>query len=227
MLRKLSEILILVAGLIPAVSAGSSAWAGEHRHADDFEIGVSAGGQLEAVFDEDEAFLLPPVDGLLQGWAAGDPGFLSVEENEPDKGLFVLDAEADIVLEVLALDPAFKLRDAGFVPIPPGGQFALGMPPIHIHPGAWHIDSTDPGFMPSQTIWQGTFRLIDLRPDGHAPSEPFTRLFTNVEPHGDGEDAQPVPAVSATGMLTLAVLLAGLLALCFGRPKSANHGKRA
>ena len=62
----------------------------DHGHADDATIGftvcVDAGNRLGVEFDGDEVFELPEVDGVLVGWVGDEPGFNTLEADEPDEG---------------------------------------------------------------------------------------------------------------------------------------------
>lgn len=172
---------ITAAFLFNAAAFALPAYA-QHDHEDDAELGQWE-GQLVAVFDSDEVFSLAETSGLLTGWAGDAPGFLTVEEDEPDEGLLMLDPTAVLALEVVNMDPGFKAHTPGFANVLAiaGDTWTIGSAPFDDHP-TWHIDSTDAGFDPAQTEWTGVFRIIDLGPTGYAASETFTMTFTNLPP---------------------------------------------
>lgn len=150
-------------------------------HEGDIIVGVSATGQLVIEFDDDEQVALPAVSGLLFGFLGDEPGFLSIDKDEPDEDIFTLGAGANIVLEVIAFDDALKAWRPGFAGFlaNPGDLWNIGAAPFDAHP-FWHIDSTDAGFVapPGQTKWSATFRLLDTGSTGYAPSDPITVTFT-------------------------------------------------
>lgn len=185
--------IVVQLGLILSLALfAAPAWAGddhddedEHGHADDFIVGVifaNPEGQIEAEFDFDEIFELPEIDGVITGFALDDPGFASLDEDEPDEGIFMLDPTTEIVFELVSSDPAFKIHTPGFADIlvAPGDQWLIGAPPFDEHV-TWHIDTTDPSYDPGQIIYPVTFRLLDVGATGYAPSEDFTVMFTNAE----------------------------------------------
>ncbi len=162
--------------------ANTPAMAGDdHGHADDVVIGVSSTGQLVVEFAADGQFPLPAIGLLLFGFGDDDPGFLSIDKDEPDEDIFMLGAGANIALEVIAFDDALKLWRPGFAGFltNPGDLWNIGAAPFDAHP-YWHIDSTDAGFVapPGQTRWSATFRLLDSGSTGYAPSDPITVTFT-------------------------------------------------
>jgi hypothetical protein len=164
----------------------SPVWSGP-VHEEDVIVGRSAGGQLR-VEHNGETTLLPPVNGLINGWALDEPGFLGLSKDEPLEDFFVLEDGAQIQLEVLSFDLAFQGWTPGFASIfhLPGDVWTIGGAEFDEHP-TWHINSDHPGFDPNQVEWQATFRLLDVGSTAYNPSEPITLTFTNVpEPGGLG-----------------------------------------
>ncbi len=168
---------------LAAGAAASAAWAGD-EHSGDFVVGVSGAGQLAVEGDFDEAFLLPPIAFPVSGWALDDPGFMSLDADEPDEDFFVLGAGANVVFEIVALDPAMKVWRPAFLGVldEAGEQWMLGES-FDLHPW-WHIDSEDGGFNPLQTEWSVSFRMIDTGTTGYEASEVYTARFTNVPEPG-------------------------------------------
>jgi hypothetical protein len=156
-----------------------------HQHEGDviigFRLGVNDANQLALELEADHATELPPVDGILAGWAGEDPGFESLEEDEPDEGFYALIPGAEIVLDVIGCTSGFKAHTPGFADRldSPGDQLILGGPPFHVHL-EWHIDSSDPGFDPERHAFSFTAKLLDTGTTAYGPSEPFTLHFTNL-----------------------------------------------
>lgn len=150
-------------------------------HEGDVEVGVDMTGKLTVGFED--PFDLPVLEpALLHGWGIDEPGFASVEEDEPDEGLYVLDPDANVAVEFVSADDAFNMWVPPFfseILDTPGERWALGGSDFDIHP-YWQIDSDDPDFDPLQTAWSITLKLVDTR-DGlgvaHADSDPFTLRF--------------------------------------------------
>ena len=179
--------LLLLASLGLAVAPG---WAQPRHHEGDLIIGwtdLDAGGSavaptLAVEFGEDHAgfdeqHALSPVHGPLWGWLGGEPGFEALETDEPDEHLFTLTPGADVMFEVVALDPGLNIWLPGF-----GGQLgvgdthSLGGYDLHSHL-AWHIDSTVPGVDPVLYTYSATFRLLDSGTTGYLPTGDYTLTF--------------------------------------------------
>lgn len=128
----------------------------------------------------EQAAVLDPVDGLLKGWADNSPGFDHVTQPVPADDLYPLESGADIWLEIVALDPAFRVIDASFQVLDqPGERTRLGDAALHTHP-TWHIDSQSPNFDPLRTLWRAQLRLEDDGSTGYRPRE-ILMMFSNVE----------------------------------------------
>lgn len=174
-------------------------------HGGDIGVARSAAGQLKMFsFDVGQIVHLPPVSGLLNGWADNDPGFDHLAANEPGNDLFTLAPGAQIRVRATAIDAALKIwaPNLGSVIDAPGEFLSLGPFNLHEHL-TWHIDSNAPGFLPGQTTWQVTLQLEDTGTTGYTASAPFIMTFSN--------QPAPVPTMSEVGMgvLCLAMLGAG------------------
>lgn len=159
----------------------AAALAGEHGHKEgDINIGIDSGGQIVVEWSG-ELVGLPELAGPLFGFGLDEPGFFSIQEDEPDEDIFVLGAGANIVLEVLSFDDALQGWRPGFAGVfdDLGETWDIGGAPFDTHP-FWHIDATDPLFVapPGQTEWTAVFRLLDTGSTGYAPSGPVTVTFT-------------------------------------------------
>jgi hypothetical protein len=153
------------------------------QHAGDVLVGRSAAGLLKiAGFIPDEnVVVLPPVCSLICGWADNNPGFDRVVNPDPNNDLFPMQSGAQIRLEALAIDPAFRAITPSFQIIDEPGQSALlGNQNLHVHL-TWHIDSDSPVFDPDKTLWRATFRLIDTGSTNYQASDPFTFFFAIVD----------------------------------------------
>lgn len=159
-----------------------------------------------AEFSFDEFVVLCAVDGLLQGYTSGNPGFDAEEVvDDPENDFFRLEPGAAIAIEAVALDPACKAWGPGLASLidEAGESVVLGGDNLHEHL-TWHVDSDDPAFDPSEVIWSATFRLIDTGSTGYAASDPFTLQFIR---------AAPVPAVSEWGLLITALMICAVYSL--------------
>ena len=212
---------------------------GEPGHADDATIGftvcVDAGNRLGVEFDEDEVFELPEVDGVLVGWVGDEPGFNTLEEDEPEEGFFALESGANVILEVVSVSPGFKAHTPGFADIldAAGDRWDLGEAPFDTHPD-WHIDPAAPGFNGRRLVWRFTVRLLDTGTTAYLPSEEFTILFTNGDCHeidcsvarllpGDLNVDSNVDLSDALGLLGVLFLGQGALPCAEGDPEHAGN----
>lgn len=167
----------------------------QHHHEGDLVVGRTSAGQLRIEFDFDEPIALPPVDGLLKGWARDDPGFDHLEADEPDEDFLMLGSGAHIRFDVVSFAPAFQawtpgfaaaLRNPGDSYVFPDGELLHG----HLN---WHIDALDPRFEPTAGPWTASFRLIDVGTTGYSPSDVYTFMFA--------------PEPSAVALVALGALL--------------------
>lgn len=188
--------------------AAGSALAGPVEHGEDLVIGRTSSGQLAVEVPVPGPHELPPVGGLLQGWAHDDPGLLSLDANEPGEDRFVLESGAIISLELVSIAPALKVWSPGFLSVltTPGQSFVLGGSEFDAHP-TFHIDSTDPALDPNEDLYFATFRVVDTGSTGYGPSGSFSLSFT------------PVPEPST-------ILLAGLGAWVINLSRSRPHRVR-
>lgn len=194
MMRTVTGLVLLGWALVSTTAA----------HTGDFEVGVNpTTNQIRVEFDPDVfPWVLPPSeDPLLPGFALDDPGFVSLDEDEAEPGVFEpLNPAAVIRLRVLGVSsPEFKVWD----PLGPGEDgfqiignrlWQLGSPHFDTHCW-WHIDTSEAGYDAGHAPWSVTFQLLDAA-GVHLPSEPVTATFV------------PEPAVSAA-----------LLALLPARPR--------
>lgn len=162
------------------------------QHEGDLTVGRTGAGVLAVEFDFDEIQGVPEstFPGVT-GWVGEEPGFTSLDMDEPLEDLFTLAPGADIRFELLAIDDGFLVRDdATFDVIPVGGQWTIGSPDFDIHP-FWHAPAGDLG-----DTYELTFRLVDLGVSAYTPSPAFTMTFAAV------------PAPSAATFIALAGLAA-------------------
>ena len=163
------------------------------QHSGDVWVGRSSAGQLkissQGYVPEENYHTLYPVSGLLNGWTDDSPGFDHISTDDPPADLYRLQSGAQIWLEVVALDPAFRLIDSVFQILDaPGEQTYLGDHTLHVH-NTWHINSDDPAYDPDQCVWHAAFILRDTGSTQYVPSEPFTFSFTNVPVRPSGTPA--------------------------------------
>ncbi|MDX9910503.1 MAG: hypothetical protein RBS39_01590 [Phycisphaerales bacterium] len=174
--------MIVGAGLALGMASGMAL-----AHEGDVFVAIDANGKLTFEFDFDAVNLLAPVPigSSVAGWLGDEPGFAELGEDEPDEGLFRIDAGANIAFQLVGSDVAFNVWDPLFNAIlQPGDQFVLGGWGFDDH-AFWHIDSDAPGFDPLQTVWSADFFIVDLA-GIHAPSDVVNIKFTNVPAPGAG-----------------------------------------
>ncbi len=173
----------LIWGVVASLCISPLAWA----HEEDFEVGIDpALNQIAVWFDADLfPWELPPSEWGpgVAGFALDDPGFVSLEPDHSQPGVFEpLDPAANIALRVLWVSsPEMKVwQPVG--PGEPGFQilgddlWIIGTPHFDVHP-VWHIDTEDPMFDPAHGPWTVNFQVLDLS-GTHAASEPVSVQFT-------------------------------------------------
>lgn len=104
-----SVVMATVLAPLPTALAGD----GHGQKDGDINIGVTSGGQIVVEWSG-ELVGLPELAGPLFGFGLDEPGFFSIQEDEPDEDIFVLGAGANIVLEVLSFDDALQGWRPGF-----------------------------------------------------------------------------------------------------------------
>jgi hypothetical protein len=163
----LTVVLVLGAWVSPVLG----------HHEGDIVVGRTGAGQLTVEFDEfDHVVELPPVSGLLNGWAGEEPGFDHLEADEPSEDFYVLEAGVSVVFEVVSFDPAFRGDPLTDDLHNPGDQGVLGDELFHEHID-WFIDRDDPAFDPLQTVWEAQFKLVDTGTTNYADSQTYTLKF--------------------------------------------------
>ncbi|MGE0480667.1 MAG: PEP-CTERM sorting domain-containing protein [Phycisphaerae bacterium] len=174
----------LCTGATAAIAAFSTIAAAQ-PHGGDLWPCVSSAGVLKlsprGFSPEDDVAVLPPASGLFQGWSGNSPGFDDIEADDPETDSYPFAPGGTIRLEILALDPALRVWGAGLQQFVPGSTPLLGDTSGDVHTHLiWHIDSQHAQFNGQQTLWRGTFRLIDTGGTNYTPSLPFTLRFRNV-----------------------------------------------
>jgi hypothetical protein len=185
------------------------------QHAGDVFVGRSSSNQLKigptgsgGYVPDDNIKVLPPVSGVFNGWSDNNPGFDHIVSDQPALDFYVLQSGAQVRLELVQCDPAFKTITASFQVIDmPGERALLGNQSLHTHL-TWLIDSDDPAFDPQRLLYHATFKLVDTGTT--AESAPFTFNFDacnhgdcNTDGKLDGSDIQPfVNFVLNPGALT-------------------------
>ncbi len=198
MLRMISTFSTAVVLTLAFVS---SVLAQPHHHEGDFVIGQSGDPayQLRVHGDPDilsgeESIHLPYGEGIFIGMFAGDdPGWIGLEEDEPDEGMYMLAPGHQVSLKRLDFDAGFSMYD------PTAGQVLLADGDAYLFPvdgeGFIHSHLFFVGEGELGDTWSATFQLVDLGGQ-YADSDPFTLNF----------EATPEPT-------TLAMLLCGAMLL--------------
>lgn len=165
-----------------AIALVASAGHVRAQHAGDVWIGRNAAGQLkiDAVhgFNTLNVVVLPATDPP-GAWSSNNPGFDKIATAYPEIDLYTLDSGHDVWLEVISIDAG------SYVVVPPSGAI-LDAPGdrarlssgslLHKHL-LWVVDGEDPGYDPSQCVWNMVFILRDLGTTGYTASAPFTLHF--------------------------------------------------
>jgi len=177
-LRNRNEVLSFAVVAVGLWLAAAQSARGQHAHTDDFIVGRTEAGQLAVEFDFGESQVLPAVQGLLNGFAIDDPGFMALEMDEPEEDLFTLGEGASIVMQVVSLSPALSVWTPFFASRldQPGETWTVGGASFDEHP-TWHVDATHPLFDPLGGPWSATFRLLDLGTTGYSASADYIVTF--------------------------------------------------
>ncbi len=173
---------VLLAFSVGTVLFGASAASAQHHHEGDFVIGQSGAPNFEIhihgdsdILSGEEPILLYPGEGAFEGFfVADDPGWIGLEENEPDEGMYLLLDGHQVSLKQISFDPGFSMFDPTTGPIldSDGSTFLFpldGEGFIHRHlifAGEGELGDT----------WSATFQLVDLS-GLHAASDAFTLQF--------------------------------------------------
>jgi hypothetical protein len=177
------------------------------QHAGDVWVARDSLGQLKVApsgFQPNQSYAsLGPANGpIFFGWADNDPGFDRLVAPDPNSDTWSLESGVQVWLEVVAVEPAFQLIDAGWNYLDtPGEDTLLGNANLHVH-NTLLIDSTHPQYNPNQCVWDATFFLRDEGSTSYADSLPFTFHFTNV-PWGPGQTPPSLPTGDFDGSATV------------------------
>ena len=193
--------IVVLAGI--AASAVTAAIA-RAQHSD-FVVARDAFNKLavespdSSLLNGQRAIIVELVDaGPLAGYyASNQPGWESIEADEPDEGLFMLAAGHRIALRRVSWDAGFEMFETSFSPILSADGSNYEFP--HVTPGEFHEDlffaMSDATFIAGDEV-TGQFRLVDLS-GTYSDSDPFTlRLRALVS----------VPAMSGWAVAALASL---------------------
>lgn len=157
------------------------------QHEGDLIVCVSGQGQLRLSpfgFDPTaDIVILPESAGLFQGYSADEPGFDDLEIADEGNDTYPFEPGHDIGLEIISLDPAMLIWNAGLQRFDAGEIAPLGSTDVELHTHLiWHINTRAPSpFDPLRDVWRATVRLVDTT-GGYSPSEPFVLHFrANVE----------------------------------------------
>jgi hypothetical protein len=184
MLDLLGALALSAAILAPVARA-------EEGHGDWFVASTASGGGDLAVdydfetvvgvdFDATLTGLLPPG---WTGYSSTDPGFDTLEADEPGEGFFRLPAGTVVTMTITAIDPTVAL----FFPVPApttltavGQTYVLGTqdaaPPNDIH---HHGDLRLILMLPADQAGSGSFSFT-LSAPGFGTSEPYTVTLSNT-----------------------------------------------
>jgi hypothetical protein len=175
--------LALLSGLAAACGSDSNDLPPPRGHGH-IEIGstTAGGGSLDAElpFTTVEVTESAAVGDLVL-WADSNPGVATLEEDEPDEGLYALPEGVPVSLEITALDEGvrFKFGDTTIDEV--GESVLIGPAPFHTS-GEWQVVLPE-GVHSGE--YELSFRFTTTTPP-YAPSEESTLLLIPTEGgHGD------------------------------------------
>ena len=152
----------------------------------DFGVGRDASNNLVVEFNFDNIAAIPesPDLGAFDGFFSDEPGFAGFDFDEPDEGIFALEAGAIIRFELISADPGFRVYNPAFTSVlNPGDGFNFdAVTPTSTfddHPW-WTVERSDPGFDESVFEYEVSFRLLDVGTTGYGSTDPITVTFTRV-----------------------------------------------
>ncbi|MEM1330592.1 MAG: hypothetical protein AAGG07_08535 [Planctomycetota bacterium] len=152
----------------------------------DFGVGRTMDGNLivEFNFDNIEEIQESPDLMAFDGFFSDEPGFAGFDFDEPDEGIFALEAGAQIQFELVSADAGFRVYDPTFSTVlNPGDTFnfdaVTSTSTFDDHPW-WTIERSDPGFDESIFSYDVTFRLLDVGSTGYGATDNITVTFTRV-----------------------------------------------
>ncbi len=164
----------------------------QHDHGDVI-IARTAAGQLAVEFENPDEPLGRVDVPAFSGWIGDEPGFESIEEDEPDEDLYMLDPTANIQIEIV------NISAGGFAVLPPdfdvavddfntsklgaGDTLDFGSPAFHVH-YLWVVSDTD--WDGSTTEFDFQFRVLDRGASAYAASDVYTATFAIPTPGAFG-----------------------------------------
>lgn len=138
------------------------------------------GGAIGVLFDFAEEVVLTrsATLGSLVVYAAIDPAFDGLAEDDPDASLYTLDGEIPLTIELVAIDAGAELRADTTVLSQPGDTAEIVMGPgVHFHP-EWRVIAPEGTTPEPHRI---TFRLGDA--SGHyGTSQTYTLTLVVTDP---------------------------------------------
>lgn len=146
-------------------------------------VGRDASGRLAALVGFPMPYHLPrSVFPGFPGFAAGLPGFESLDFDRPGDGVFVLSAQADIEMLLVSSDAGIGvLNDTGSGFMAPGETYHFGPAFFDFHP-LWNIPKGEHGEVFGVTV------VFRDRSGIHSDSEPLVLTLTPAECAGDFND---------------------------------------
>lgn len=176
----MKKIACVVLGMVAGTASA------QHGHEGDVRIAWDGIDQIMTEFDSS---VLQPLafESSAGVWIADEPGFMSLDADEPDEGLFVLPNDSFISIEVLSTTPGIRVLDPLFDPFTQTIEeatitnFDLGAPAFDDHP-FWVVQLSE--WDGVTTEFDVTLQVHDSGASGLAASEPVTVTFTIPTPAG-------------------------------------------
>ena len=200
----------LVVGILSLVTLASvtraevGRYQGAHSGEDVLLLASTAdgGGALAIEYDFSVPVRLTPdvTVGDLARYSAIDPFFQIFEDDDPSESLYRIDDGAEVVFELVAIDPAIGVRVNGVNLLEAGNTVVIGtMPDLHADP-EWQL-TLPVGEVECRQL---AFRLVATEAQ-YGPSETYTMTLTN-DPAGactgvptPTPSPQPSPVPAACG----------------------------
>jgi hypothetical protein len=148
---------------IGSSAVGGGMLVGEYDYADDVHLAFAA--CLGGTGDD--------CAGGIALYSAANPGFTTLEEDEPEESLFTLAADTPVTLEVTAIDEGLSVRFGEVTLDAPGETTLLGRAPFHADV---EVQAAVAGGEIPAARWNLAFRLTTTVP-AYAASSEYTLHF--------------------------------------------------
>ena len=175
MFKQYSQILVLTFSLccMNTIAATASLVAQEAPHDHGDIIIDQSSNQLTIEADLDELIILESsTNPFLPRYLGSEPGFETLESNEPDENFYMLDGASDVYLKLISKDINLQVLSADVnISLGDGDVLTLGGSDVHTH----LVFNILPAY--SGGVLSDTFQLEDHGASAYISSDPFTMTF--------------------------------------------------